>query len=85
MDRHAQYEIRVYAEAIGEIVKCVVPMAWEAFEDYVIYSERFSKAELRVISDNLDTGNITKESLEKYGLKGLEADEFLEKIKKLKE
>jgi thymidylate synthase (FAD) len=84
MDRHAQYEIRIYAETIGKIVKRVAPMAWEAFEDYVFYSERFSKAELKVIADNLDTQKVTKEYLEKYNLKGLEADEFLAKLKKLK-
>jgi thymidylate synthase (FAD) len=84
MDKHAQYEIRIYAEMIGEIVKRVAPMAWEAFEDYVFYGERFSKAELQVIADNLDTQKISKEFLEKYNLKGLEADEFLEKLKNLK-
>jgi len=85
MDKHAQFEIRIYAEAMGEIVKRVAPMAWDAFEDYVRYGERFSKSELQVIADNLDTQKITKEYLEKYNLKGLEADEFLEKLKKLKE
>ena len=82
MDRHAQYEIRIYAETMGEIVKRVAPMAWEAFEDYIFFSERFSKAELSVIADYLNIANITKGSLEKYNLKGLEADEFLEKLKK---
>ncbi len=84
MDKHAQFEIRIYAEAMGEIVKRVAPMAWDAFEDYIHYGERFSKSELLVIADNLDFQKINKESLEKYNLKGLEADEFLEKLKKLK-
>ncbi len=84
MDKHAQYEIRIYAETMGEIVKRVAPIAWESFEDYALYGERFSKAELQVIADNLDIKKITKESIEKYELKGLEADEFLEKLRKLK-
>lgn len=84
MDRHAQYEIRIYAETIGQIVKCVAPMAWEAFEDYVLYGERFSKSELMVIANYLDTKNITKEILASYNLAGLEADEFLEKLKRMK-
>ncbi len=84
IDKHAQYEIRVYAEKMGEIVKCVVPMAWEAFEDYILNGERFSKAELKVISEQIDTGKISKEYLEKKDLKGLEADEFLEKLNKIK-
>ncbi|WP_227285080.1 FAD-dependent thymidylate synthase [Boseongicola sp. H5] len=33
-DAHAQYEIRVYAEAIAEMVKDWVPAAYGAFEDY---------------------------------------------------
>ncbi len=33
-DTHAQYEIRVYAEAIAACVKDWVPLAYSAFEDY---------------------------------------------------
>ena len=33
-DPHAQYEIRVYAEAIAEAVKDWLPLAYAAFEDY---------------------------------------------------
>jgi len=33
-DKHAQYEIRVYADAICEVVKDWVPFAYGAFEDY---------------------------------------------------
>ena len=33
-DAHAQYEIRVYAEALCNIVADWVPFAYRAFEDY---------------------------------------------------
>jgi thymidylate synthase (FAD) len=33
-DSHAQYEIRVYADAICDVVKRWCPIAFEAFEDY---------------------------------------------------
>jgi thymidylate synthase (FAD) len=33
-DPHAQYEIRVYAEAIAEVVRDWVPLAFRAFADY---------------------------------------------------
>ena len=33
-DAHAQHEIRVYAEALCNVVRDWVPMAWGAFEDY---------------------------------------------------
>lgn len=49
LDDHAQYEIRVYAEAIAQIVKRVAPIAWEAFEDYVLRAERFSGPELEAL------------------------------------
>lgn len=31
MDSKAQYEIRVYAEAVGEIIKQKFPRTWELF------------------------------------------------------
>lgn len=51
MDSHAQYEIRMYANAMAEIVKQVVPVAWEAFEDYVLYAKRFSRMEMEVLRE----------------------------------
>ena len=51
MDSHAQLEIRKYAEIIGkEIVKRWVPMAWEAFEDYVFNSTMFSDLEMKMMA-----------------------------------
>lgn len=35
MDPHAQYEIRVFADAMARIIRDAVPQAYEAFEDYV--------------------------------------------------
>jgi thymidylate synthase (FAD) len=39
---HAQYEIRVYAEAIADLVKAWCPVAYEAFEDYRLHSFEMS-------------------------------------------
>ena len=50
LDPHAQYEIRVFAEAIAEFVKLHCPWTWEAFEDYWLGSATFSKEELRILS-----------------------------------
>lgn len=41
-DGHAQREIRVYAEVIGDMVKDWVPAAWDAFEEYRLGAVRFS-------------------------------------------
>ncbi len=83
IDPHAQYEIRVYGEAMAEITKAVCPLAWEAFEDYMLKAERFSRLELNVLSEFLPAEPLTKEYLETKGLKGREADEFLEKLSQL--
>ncbi len=49
MDSHAQLEIRSYAKAMAEIVKQVCPIAWEAFEDYVLYAKKFSRMEMEIL------------------------------------
>ncbi len=45
LDAHAQYEIRVYAEAIAQMVKDAVPFCFEAFEDYQLESLELSQLE----------------------------------------
>lgn len=49
LDHHAQYEIRAYAEAIMTIVKAWVPVAAQAFEDYVLNAVTFSAREMAAI------------------------------------
>jgi thymidylate synthase (FAD) len=53
MDEHAQYEIRVFAKAMASFVKKVVPIAYEAFEDYAINGLYFSKFEKDLITTRL--------------------------------
>ena len=48
-DPHAQYEIRVYAEAICRIVADWVPAAFRAFEDYRQNAVQMSAIEMDVI------------------------------------
>ena len=49
-DPHAQYEIRVYAEAILErIVKPWVPLVYEAFLDYRLHGQMLSANALSVV------------------------------------
>ena len=48
-DPHAQYEIRVFAEAIGQIVADWVPHTWEAFQDYRVGGAFLSKQEVDII------------------------------------
>jgi thymidylate synthase (FAD) len=48
-DAHAQYEIRVYAEAILETVKAWVPLCFEAFQDYRLGAVTLSAQMLAVV------------------------------------
>ncbi len=50
LDSHAQQEIREFAEAIASIVKEWVPMAWEAFDEYVINSVTLNKKDIQVLN-----------------------------------
>jgi thymidylate synthase (FAD) len=57
MDKHAQYEIRVFADAMADVVKKVAPMAYEAFEDYIMNSVNFSPEEQNALSRILNGEN----------------------------
>ena len=48
-DDHAQYEIRVFSDAMAESVKAVAPFAWEAYQDYVVKGMRFSRIEKNLL------------------------------------
>lgn len=58
MDSHAQYEIRVYANAIFDITKKIAPIACEAFEDYQLGAMKFSKQEQNAIKNMLKSGDL---------------------------
>jgi thymidylate synthase (FAD) len=49
LDAHAQYEVRVYAQAIAGIVADWVPLVWEAFEDYDLYAVQLSRQEIAAL------------------------------------
>lgn len=61
-DAHAQYEIRVYAEAICEMVKDWVPAAYAAFEDYRMGGANLSAAALDCIRRMLKGEDVTQET-----------------------
>ena len=48
-DVHAQYEIRVYADIMLDIVKKWVPITYEAFEDYRIGGTELSGKEINLL------------------------------------
>jgi thymidylate synthase (FAD) len=81
LDPHAQWEIRVYAEAMASIVKEIVPMAWEAFEDYILHSSHLSRYETEIVKEIIAGSSLNIEEIAKNkGLKGRELSEFLSKF-----
>lgn len=54
IDPHAQYEIRVYAEAMLKTVQAWVPIACEAFEDYRRGAVTFSASMMKVLGKMLN-------------------------------
>jgi len=90
MDPHAQYEIRVYADAMAKIVKDIVPISYEAFNDYRLEAISLSGMEKNILSSLLsDLGmNVNEESvIEKCGILGIsnkrEREEIVRKLKLL--
>lgn len=79
MDSHAQYEIRVYADIIGEMVEKWVPVAYEAFRDYRMGGGFFSRQELEILAKAVDGGKLDA-LLPESGLSGREKREFRAKL-----
>jgi thymidylate synthase (FAD) len=61
-DNHAQYEIRVYAEKMLDIVKAWVPYTYEAFLKYRKNGAVISEQGLQVMKDMIAGKNVTPES-----------------------
>lgn len=91
LDGHAQYEIRVFAQALAEIVKAWVPVAYEAFLDYRLEARTFSRWELVALAIMLGDSGYRMGDLEQrlaaadvaartVGLGDREREEFKQKL-----
>ena len=76
-DDHAQYEIRVYADAMLDIVKKWVPLTYEAFEDYRIGGTELSAKEVNLMRKLLKGEKV---SFEEEGLSKREWSELQKKF-----
>lgn len=72
-DAHAQYEIRVYAEAMLDLVKQWVPITYEAFMDYQAKGYHLSRQGLDTIQRLLKGESVSPED---SGMNKREWDEF---------
>jgi thymidylate synthase ThyX len=76
MDNHAQLEIRVLAESIFKLIKPVVPISMQAFEDFRINTITFNADEQKYIQGtqimNNRKKNIINNKLQKMNIKRLD-------------
>ena len=79
-DPHAQKEIRVYADAILDLIEPIVPWSVQAFRDYLLHGARLSRMEIEVLQDIIqrsgDRAGIA-ERLSAIGASDREIKEFL--------
>ncbi|MBN2279656.1 MAG: FAD-dependent thymidylate synthase [Candidatus Marinimicrobia bacterium] len=75
LDYHAQWEIREYGKVMAEMAKAVAPIAYQAFEDHLLNSIRFSGDEVAALKAKL--------SGQDHRLKGINKTEFEIKLKRI--
>ncbi len=71
-DSHAQYEIRVYAEAMLEVLKAWVPITYAAFMDYRVGGANLSAKGLTIVKKLIAGEKVTQEQ------SGMSKGEWLE-------
>ncbi len=76
-DDHAQYEIRVYADVMLDLVKKWVPLTYEAFEDYRMGGTELSAKEIKLMRKLLKGAKV---SFEEEGLSKREWSELQRKF-----
>jgi thymidylate synthase (FAD) len=76
-DSHAQYEIRVYALQMLEIMKAWVPYTYDAFLDYKMNATSFSEKMLNIIKRKMNGEEIKQED---SGLSKREWEDFQNKL-----
>ena len=69
MDPHAQYEIRVFADAMYELMKPIVPISCEAFEDYRLGAMHLTKLEIEAIKSSKPLATSNKRETAEFEMK----------------
>ncbi len=85
LDSHAQKETMLYADAIYNICKNIVPITCKSFEDHILNSMSFSKTEIDVLYSLLKDYNFNiDEYKNRLAASGIEGGRLLECIEKIK-
>lgn len=83
MDEHAQWEAQEYAKAIYFLIKPIVPLSCEVFEEYRLYARNLSRSELNVFGELLKDHDLLGEYMERLKSRGVRKryrNELLERI-----
>jgi thymidylate synthase (FAD) len=90
VDRHAQWEIRVFGQVMAGMLKRVAPLSYEAWIDYDVCGGHLSRHELDILrglitpdGDGLRARDsaLSRQALLDKGLSGRELDELLTKLR----
>ena len=90
VDRHAQWEIRVFGQAMAGMLKRVAPLSYEAWIDYDVCGGHLSRHELEILRDLVkpeadglrsEQRALSREGLLEKGLSARELDELLAKLR----
>jgi predicted oxidoreductase (fatty acid repression mutant protein) len=80
----------MYAEAISEIIKEIVPVAWEAFNDYILNAVTFSAKEQKILRNYINSDIIKtlekneNDSMEQFSdFSKSEKQDFFDKLNKM--
>lgn len=87
MEMGAQWEIRMYANAVASIVKKLFPRSFELFVEWDFLGQRFSRTEMQILRALMDTIPVTDfhQMVTKLGLTPKQAQSVHQKIVNNKE
>lgn len=76
-DPHAQYEIRVMAQAMYDLIEPLFPATVKAYDDYVRNAYKLSAMEVEIMTELMNTSEVQDKWCDMLNKEGL--DNFLEK------
>jgi thymidylate synthase (FAD) len=79
---NAQYEIRVYAQAVAQIVQELFPWTWASFEEHAYNAVKFSASEMKLLKTLLNSVNEEKiaPAINHLNWPKSRVEEFLQKL-----
>lgn len=84
MDSHAQYEIRVMADAMYDLVKPHFPHSCEAWEDYILHAHPLSRLDVGVLKQMLRGETPTLADAQAMGMSEREFNELMSWLTELR-